>query len=86
MNAIVLVIDRLHAGYLGAMGNGWIDTPAIDRLAAGSLVFNQMLLDTPRLDLLYRSYWQGWHAMAPPPPENRPSLAALLATPASTRL
>jgi hypothetical protein len=78
MNAIVLVIDRLHAGYLGAMGNGWIDTPSIDRLAAGATVFDQMLVDTPRLEGLYRSYWQGWHALAPPPPETRPSLAAVL--------
>ena len=27
---------------------------------------------------MYRSYWQGWHALCPPPPEPRPSLAALL--------
>ena len=27
MNAICLVVDRLHAGYLGAYGNAWIDTP-----------------------------------------------------------
>ncbi|MGO8691386.1 MAG: sulfatase-like hydrolase/transferase [Thermoguttaceae bacterium] len=77
MNAILLVVDRLHAGYVGALGNGWIDTPAIDRLAFRSLVFDQMLVDTPRLEALYRSYWQGWHALGPPP-ENRPSLAALL--------
>ena len=78
MNAICLVIDRLHAGYLGAMGNSWIDTPSIDRLASRSLVFDQMLVDTPRLDALYRSYWQGWHALCPPPPEDRPSLPGLL--------
>jgi hypothetical protein len=78
MNAICLVVDRLHAGYLGAMGNSWIDTPSIDRLASRSLVFDQMLVDAPRLDALYRSYWQGWHALCPPPPEDRPSLPALL--------
>ncbi len=78
MNAICLVIDRLHAGYLGAMGNSWIDTPSIDRLASRSLVFDQMLVDAPRLDALCRSYWQGWHALCPPPPEDRPSLPGLL--------
>ena len=78
MNAICLVIDRLHAGYLGALGNSWIDTPSIDRLASQSLVCGQMLVDTPRLDALYRSYWQGWHALCPPPPGDRPSLAAML--------
>lgn len=79
MNAICLVIDRLHAGYLGAYGNAWIETPSLDRLASRSLVFDRALVDSPRLDQLYRSYWQGWHAMCPPPPPaSRPSLAALL--------
>lgn len=64
MNAICLVIDRLHAGYLGAYGNGWIETPAFDRLAAESFLFDQMLIDTPQLQPLYRSYWQGSHALA----------------------
>ena len=78
MNAICLVVDRLHAGYLGAYGNSWIETPALDRLASQSVVFDQALLDSPQLERLYRSYWQGWHAMCPPPPESRPTLAALL--------
>ena len=64
MNAICLVIDRLHAGYLGAWGNTWIETPWLDRLAAESLVFDQMLVDTPHLEPLYRSYWHGLHALA----------------------
>ena len=63
MNAICLVIDRLHRGFLGAYGNTWIETPAIDRLAAESFVFDQALVDTPHLAALYRSYWQGWHAL-----------------------
>ena len=71
MNAICMVIDRLHAGYVGAYGNSWIETPAIDRMAAESFLFDQALVDTPQLETLYRSYWQGWHAMCPPPPESR---------------
>jgi arylsulfatase A-like enzyme len=78
VNAICLVIDRLHAGYLGAYGNSWIETPAADRLAAESFVFDQALVDTPRLDLLYRSYWQGWPALVAQVPENRPTLPGLL--------
>jgi arylsulfatase A-like enzyme len=78
MNAICFVIDRLHAGYLGAYGNSWIETPALDRLAGQSLVFDHALVDSPQLERLYRSYWQGWHAMCPAPPESRPTLAALL--------
>ena len=79
MNAICLVIDRLNARHLGAYGNTWIDTPAMDRLASRALTFDQVLVDTPRLAGLYRSYWEGWHALCPAdPPEDRPRLAALL--------
>jgi arylsulfatase A-like enzyme len=77
VNAICLVIDRLHRGFLGAYGNTWIETPAFDRLAAESFAFDQMLVDSPRLGPLYRSYWQGLHALAPDM-EGRASLPALL--------
>ncbi len=80
MNAICLVIDRLHAGYLGAYGNTWVRTPHLDRLAARSFLFDQALIDSPRLDALYRSFWHGWHAIRRrDPPEDRPALADLLA-------
>ena len=77
MNAICLIIDRLQSGFLGAYGNTWIETPVFDRLAAESFVFDQMLIDSPQLGPLYRSYWQGWHALAPAV-ENRPTLPAML--------
>ena len=80
MNAICLVIDRLHRGFLGAYGNTWVETPAFDRLAAESFAFDQMLIDSPRLGPLYRSYWQGLHALAPDV-EGRASLPALLREP-----
>ena len=76
MNAICLVVDRLQAGCLGAFGNSWIETPSFDRLASQSMLFDQMLSDTPRLETLCRSYWQGMHAFCPA--ANRPTLAALL--------
>jgi arylsulfatase A-like enzyme len=79
MNAICLVIDRLHVGHLGPYGNTWIDTPAMDRLASRAIVFDQMLIDSPRLASLYRSYWEGWHALcAAGPPEGHPTLPGLL--------
>jgi arylsulfatase A-like enzyme len=79
MNAICLVIDRLHAGHLGAYGNTWIETPAMDRLASQALTFDQMLVDSPRLASLYRSYWGGRHALCPDGPlEDQPALAGLL--------
>jgi arylsulfatase A-like enzyme len=65
MNAICLLIDRLHAGYLGAYGNTWVETPELDRLAAEGFLFEQFLIDTPRPDEICRSYWQGWHALLP---------------------
>ena len=52
MNAICLVFDRLHAGYLGAYGNSWIETPAFDRLASQSFLFDRALIDSPELPLL----------------------------------
>jgi len=65
MNAVCLVIDRLHLGYLGAYGNTWIETPEFDRLASQGFVFDQFVIDSPRLELLCRSCWQGVHALAP---------------------
>ncbi len=64
-NIICLAVDRLHAGYLGAYGNTWINTPALDRLAAESFLLDRAIIDSPRLELLYRSLWQGLHAMVP---------------------
>ncbi|HXT61302.1 MAG TPA: sulfatase-like hydrolase/transferase [Pirellulales bacterium] len=61
MNAIILVVDRLHAGYLGCYGNSWVATPQFDRLAAESFVFDQAVIDSPRLPELYASYWLGSH-------------------------
>lgn len=78
MNAICLVFDRLHAGYLGAYGNSWIETPAFDRLASQAFLFDQAMIDSPELACLYRSYWQGWHALGIEPPESRPALPKLL--------
>jgi len=79
MNAICFVIDRLHAGYLGAMGNAWIDTPALDRLASRATVFDRSVIDSAEPDLLCRSHWQGLHAICPSSADpRRPTLAALL--------
>jgi len=80
MNAICLVLDRLQSGYVGPYGNCWIETPQWDRLASQSLVFDQVLVDSPCLELLYRSLWQGRHAQCQPnpgaPPAALPDLLA----------
>jgi arylsulfatase A-like enzyme len=80
MNAICLVIDRLHVGHLGAYGNTWIDTPAMDRLASRAFTFDHALADSPGLGSLYRSYWGGRHALCPAEPsEGRPGTLRVLA-------
>jgi arylsulfatase A-like enzyme len=65
MNTICLVVDRLHAGYLGCYGNTWIATPEFNRLASESFLLDQALVDSPQLASLYRGYWQGAHALVP---------------------
>jgi arylsulfatase A-like enzyme len=79
MNAIVLVVDRLHAGYVGAYGNTWIGTPSLDRLAVESAVFDQCLIESPSLADLCRAYWQGRHPLGgAAAPAASPSLPSLL--------
>jgi arylsulfatase A-like enzyme len=58
-SAIVLVIDRLGAGYLGPYGNTWLETSGFNQLASQSLLCEQMLANSPALAATYRSYWQG---------------------------
>ena len=64
MNAICLAIDRLHAAYLGCYGNGWIATPAVDRLAGGGFLWDCALIDSPAPEHVCRSFWTGQHAVA----------------------
>lgn len=58
-SAIVLVIDRLGAAYLGPYGNTWLETAGFNRLASESLVCEQMLAASPDLATTYRHYWFG---------------------------
>jgi len=84
MNAICLVMDRLHGGLVGAYGNTWIRTPALDRLAAEGFVCDQVFIESPELERLYEGYWLGRHAMGPPTPgDASESLPALLSAQSS---
>jgi arylsulfatase A-like enzyme len=47
MKVLVVVLRGLPLGYIGCYGNGWIDTPALDRLAAEGVVFDQHIADCP---------------------------------------
>src|SRR5581483_4870224 len=64
-SAIVLVIDRLGAGWLGPYGNSWLDTPNFNRLAARSVLCDTVIADTADLAVGYRGFWTGQHAMQP---------------------
>jgi arylsulfatase A-like enzyme len=67
-NVVVLVIDRLGAGYLGPYGNTWIETPNFNRLASQSLVIEYAMTDAADVRRVYRSFWRGLHAMSPDTP------------------
>ncbi len=67
-NLICIVVDRLHAGMVGAYGNSWIHTGQFDRLAGESFLFDQAVTDSPELARLYRGYWLGLHAATPVDP------------------
>lgn len=63
MNGICLCIDRLHAGFIGAYGSTWVQTPALDQLAADGIVFEQFHADSLDVESLYCSCWYGRHAL-----------------------
>ena len=69
--AIVVVLDRLGAAYLGPYGNTWIETPAFNQLADASRMWETALANSPSLEATYRTYWSGipaicGHDMGPP--------------------
>ena len=74
---IVLVFDRLGAGWLGPYGTTWINTPSLYELAAESLLCEFMLSDSTRLETIYRSYWQGLPAHSKLQQASWPSLSEL---------
>jgi arylsulfatase A-like enzyme len=47
MKALVVVVRGLHLGYVGCYGNEWIETPALDHLAAEGIVFDHHFADRP---------------------------------------
>jgi arylsulfatase A-like enzyme len=59
MNVIVVVCNSLHLGFLGPYGNGWIETPNLDRLAAEGVVFDQHFPENLTTLPTRRSWWTG---------------------------
>ncbi len=58
-HVVCIAVDGLRASALGAYGNTWHPTPALDVLASRSQVFDWMLCDRPTLEGFYGSAWQG---------------------------
>jgi arylsulfatase A-like enzyme len=56
-NVIVIVVEGLHAGMVGAYGNSWIRTSTLDDLACESFLFDQAYVTSPRVEEFYRATW-----------------------------
>jgi hypothetical protein len=70
-SAVVLVIDRLGAGWLGPYGNTWLDTPNFNRLAARSVLCETPIADSADLAASCRGLWTGRHRMEPAAQDSR---------------
>ncbi len=66
MNVLCIVVDGLQPAYLGSYGNGWVETPHFDRLAAEGFVFDQAFVGSPRLASFHAGAWHGLSTSAPP--------------------
>jgi arylsulfatase A-like enzyme len=80
MRVLVLILRGLPLGYLGCYGNGWIDTPVLDRLAAEGIVFDQHIADCPNAAGARRAWRTGrFHfALDADPKDPLPDLMQML--------
>jgi arylsulfatase A-like enzyme len=83
MRVLVIVVRGLHVGYVGCYGNDWIDTPALDGLAAEGVVFDRHIADRPDPAGAAHAWQTGRYGIPPaegdaPPVEPEPDLASLL--------
>lgn len=60
-NILVVVVDGLRASALGAYGNTSFPTPALDRFATDSLLFDWCYAPAADLADIYRALWQATH-------------------------
>lgn len=65
MKALVLVVSGLQLDYVGCWGNSWIATPALDRLAAEGVVFDQHFADQPDAVGARRAWRTGRYHLPP---------------------
>jgi arylsulfatase A-like enzyme len=74
MKVLVLVVNGLHCGPLGAYGNDAVNTPAFDRLAAEGIVFDQHYSDAPDYTEARQSWRTGRYHL--PRPQAKPAPTA----------
>jgi hypothetical protein len=77
MKLCVIVARGLGAAHTGPYGNRWIDTPALNALAAESLVFDVHLAAHPDAGST-RSAWRTGRHVFVPPAADAPDLLAVL--------
>jgi arylsulfatase A-like enzyme len=83
MKVVVVNARGLHLGYVSAYGNEWIETPALDRLAAEGVVFDNHVSDQPDAAGARRAWRTGRYDFPSPEgttaaPEPAPDLIQLL--------
>jgi arylsulfatase A-like enzyme len=83
MKVVVVNVRGLHLGYVGAYGNEWIETPALDRLAAEGVAFDNHVADRPDPAGARRAWRTGRYDFPRPEaaaagPESAPDLVRLL--------
>ncbi len=66
MNVIIVACNGLHLGFLGPYGNGWIETPHLDRLAAEGVVFDHHYPENLTTLPTRRSWWTGRYGFPDP--------------------
>ena len=57
-NYLCLSIDGLQSGMIGAYGNTWIHTPALDSLACQSALFDRFYASSMDLSAAFAEWWQ----------------------------
>lgn len=64
-HALVVIVEGLSPGLVGAYGSSTARTPAIDRLAASGVLLDQCFVDSLDLAQQLCSLWTGRHALQP---------------------
>lgn len=66
MNVLVIACNGVHLGFLGPYGNGWIETPNVDRLASEGVVFDHHYAENLTTLPTRRSWWTGRYGFPNP--------------------